>query len=32
LGAIFLAGKEEGKGFQPLGHKDQFYATITYKF
>jgi Protein of unknown function (DUF1302) len=32
LGAIFLSGNREGRGFQVLNHKDQLYATITYKF
>jgi hypothetical protein len=32
LGALFFDGSDEGKGFEPLDHKDQIFATVSYKF
>ncbi len=32
LGALFMEGKEPGNGDEPLDHKDQVYATITFRF
>lgn len=32
LGAIFLAGSEKGKGYQPLEDKDHVYLAVTYRF
>jgi len=32
LGALFINGKKEGWGFQPLEHKDQIFATVLYRF
>jgi hypothetical protein len=32
LGALFFDGDDEGKGFEPLDHKDQVFGTVSYKF